>query len=64
MFEKRKEEIGWIYYEDEVLRGNELAIALGDIENYIFDMLEEKQVLPSEAKRALKALDTLKDNIA
>ena len=63
MFEKRKEEIGWIYYEDEALN-RKLAIALGDIENYIFDMLEEKQVLPSEAKRALKALDTLKDNIA
>jgi len=35
MFEERKEEIGWIYYEDEVLKGDELATALGDIENYI-----------------------------
>ena len=63
MFDERKDEIGWIYYEDEVLKGDELAIALGDIENYIFDMLEEKQILSSEAKRALKAFDTLMDKI-
>ena len=63
MFEERKEEIGWIYYEDEVLKGDELATALGDIENYIFDMLEEKQITSSMATRALKAFDTLKDNI-
>ena len=63
MFEERKEEIGWIYYEDEVLKGDELATALGDIENYIFDMLEEKQITSFMATRALKAFDTLKDNI-
>ena len=59
MFEERKEEIGWIYYKDEVLKGNELATALGDIENYIFDMLEEKQYSVRDAIRALKAFDNL-----
>ena len=63
MFEKRKEITGWFYDEDKVLKDNELATALDDIENYIFDMLEEKQITSSMATRALKAFDTLKDNI-
>ena len=63
--EERKESIGWTPLEDdeETSTAIEIRTAIGTIENYIFDMLEDKQISSSMAKRALKAIDVLGDNI-
>jgi len=63
--EERKESIGWIPLEDDEETSTviEIRTAIGTIENYIFDILEDKRISSSMAKRALKAIDVLGDNI-